>query len=144
MRTAFRALLISTLALLPACGGGSSGSDSSLVIEGTLTENGGAAGHSARHGVGQKIGKVEICGLGECSTTDDAGQWGFAVDAPFAGGPVVLTVIGHGIDSTFSMDVPSSARNVVLDLQHSAGGVIEAHHITIDGETSHQEPTGHR
>lgn len=127
-----------------ACGGGSS--DSGMLIEGTLTEAGGAHHVQAsilRHSVGQKIENVEICALGECSTTDGEGQWGFVAGNQFSGGDVLFSVNGHGIETTTVVNIPSGANEVFLDLQHVEGGHIEAHHITVDGETSHHEDEGH-
>lgn len=143
MKNPLITLLIQSISMLAltACGGGG-GSDSGTVIEGTLTENGGA-GHklsALKHGVGQKIENVMVCALGECSTTDSAGQWGFLAPSDFNGGAVLFTLNGHGISTTATFNVPAGAQNVVLDLQHLEGGVIQVYHITIDGEETHLEP----
>ena len=130
---------------LQACGGGSS--DSGMLIEGTLTEAGGAD-HSRslvlKHGEGQPIENVEICALGECSTTDGQGQWGFVADETFTGGEVLFTIIGHGIDTTTALTISEGVQEVFLDFQHVEGGHVEAAHITIDGETSHHEDEEHQ
>lgn len=126
---------------LSACGGGGS-SDDGMLIEGTLTEAGGAD-HSLslvlRHDEGARIEEVEICALGQCSTTDGAGQWGFVAPESFSGGAVSFTVVGHGIDTTTVVEIPADAGEVFLDLQHVEGGLVEAAHITVDGETTHNE-----
>lgn len=136
--------LFSICALLNACGGGSS--DSGMLIEGTLTEAGGANhAHSLvlKHSVGQRIEGVTVCALGECSTTDSEGQWGFVAEENFTGGDVLFTINGHGIDATTTVSIPEGANEVMLDFQHVEGGHIEAQHITADGETSHHEDEGH-
>jgi hypothetical protein len=132
---------------LTACGGGSSGSSGTL-IEGTLTEAGGAAAAESRslmlrHSSGQRIEDVQICALGECSTTDGEGQWALVTGDVFAGGEVLFTVKGHGIDTTAVVAIPNSAREVFVDFQHVEGGAIEAQHVTVDGETSHHEDDEH-
>lgn len=130
--------------ILNACGGGSS--DSGILFEGTLTEAGGA-GHTnslvLKHSVGQRIENVAVCALGECSTTDSEGQWGFVAGENFTGGDVLFTINGHGIDTTTIVSIPEGAKEVLLDFQHVEGGHIEAQHITIDGETSHHEDEEH-
>jgi len=122
--------------LLSACSGGSS--DSGMVLEGTLVQ--GESPSHARvadprllHGAGQTIGNVEICALGDCSITDDAGQWGFAVDESFNGGRVSFSIVGHGINSEASVDVPEGASNVVITFQNEAGAVA-ATSVVADGE----------
>ena len=129
--------------ILTGCGGGGS-SDSGMLIAGTLTEAGGVT-HSkaARHGAGERIEEVEICALGECSTTDSEGQWGIVAPEEFDGGNVLFSVVGHGIDTTLVVDIPEGASEVSLDLQHLEDGTIEAEHITADGETSHHEAESH-
>ncbi len=132
--------IVATILSFSACGGGSSGSG--VLIEGTLTEAGGAA-HSKslilKHSEGQRIGAVEVCALGECSTTDDEGQWGFVVEDAFVGGEVLFSVKGHGIDSETVVNIPTDASDIFIDFQHVEGGMVEAHHITANGETSHNE-----
>jgi hypothetical protein len=114
------------------CGGASGGG---IVVEGTLTEAGGASHnpttlfrHSSglfRHSSGQRIGNVEICALGECSTTDDEGQWGLVFPEETAGNEVLFTITGHGIDTTMVTILPAGKPNILLALQHVAGGKIE-------------------
>ncbi len=121
-----------------ACGGG--GSSDGTVFQGTLTEQG--TGHSAsamvlRHSAGQRIGEVKVCILGECSITDSEGQWGVNV-ANFPGGDVAIVVEGHGISSSVSTDIPASARDVEVDLDHN-GTEVTISKLVIDGE----DHTGH-
>lgn len=131
MRTVFfKCLAISSLALLfSACGGSGSGDDSRVLLQGTLTENGGAE-HSRtaflRHGAGARIGAVEICGLGECFTTDDDGQWLILLPEEFKGGEVLLTVNGHGIASSVVVSLPGGITEALVELSHVEGGLIEA------------------
>ncbi len=131
---------LSVAFLCAACGGGGSSSDG-VVVQGTLTERG--AGHSAallaeaKHSSGQLIEDVKVCILGECSITDGAGQWGVNV-GEFAGGDVTVVVDGHGIDSSVTTNLPASARDVVIDLDH-AGNVVSIAKLLIDGE----DHTGH-
>lgn len=119
---------------LTACGGSSS--DSGTLIEGTLTEAGGAGHRIAallRHSEGARIEDVVICALGECSVTDGEGQWGFVIPGNFPGGDVLFTIEGHGIDTESTFSIPANASEVVLDLVHVAGGLVTATHMTVDG-----------
>lgn len=138
------ALLV--FASLSACGGGGGSSDSGMLIEGTLTEAGGA-GHDRKliyaHTSGQRIENVEVCALGKCSTSDAQGQWGFVAPDSFNGGDVEFSIDGHGITTTSVVNIPAGASDVFIDFQHVEGGAVEAHHITVDGETSHQEDEEH-
>ena len=120
------------ITLLTACG--SSGSSDGMLIEGTLTEAGGAAHKQFfKHAENQKIEEVTICALGQCSITDTDGQWGFVVSKDFTGGHAEFTVNGHGINTTSSIHIPENAQNVFIELQHVEGGKVEAHKITADG-----------
>jgi len=67
---------------------------------------------------------VQVCALGECSITDDKGQWGFSVDQSFPGGDVAFTIKGHGIDSAAVANIPATARDVFIELVRE-GEVIE-------------------
>jgi hypothetical protein len=124
---------------LTACGGGGSDSDG-VVFQGTLTQQG--AGHSAeasnaKHSSGQRIGDVKVCILGECSITDDMGQWGVNV-SNFTGGDVSVVLDGHGISSSVVANLPSTAKDVEMDLDH-ANNVVTIAKLMIDGE----DHTGH-
>ncbi len=133
--------LITLGLILASCGGGSS-SDSGVIIEGTLTEAGGAAHNTSlnlKHSSGQTIENVEVCALGECSTTDGEGQWGFGIQNKLAGGDIQFTIKGHGIDTQTVVSLPSSANSVFIDFKHVEGGLVNADHVTVDGETSHNE-----
>ncbi len=135
--------ILSFCLIVAACGGSSSGSGP--VIEGTLTEAGGAAHNNAvilKHSSGQKIESVTICALGECSVTDELGQWGFA-GGELPGGDVLFTLNGHGIETTSKVNIPAGANEVFIDFQHVEGGAVKAEHVTVDGETSHNEDNGH-
>lgn len=128
--------LVSTFA---ACGGGS-GSSNGTVVQGTLTERG--TGHSkmaiqAKHSSGQRIGDVKICVLDECSITDDLGQWGVNIDN-FPGGDITVVIDGHGISTSVSTNVPASAKDIEMDLDH-AGNQVTIAKLMIDGE----DHTGH-
>jgi hypothetical protein len=128
-------LLISlTVLSLSACGGSSN--SSGIVFQGELTQ-GDVAAHasvpSAKHGVGEKIGMVEICALGECSTTDDGGNWGFIAPESFTGGPVEFSISGHGIQTLVSLMVPDGARDVFVHFERGAGSMVEVHHLVVDG-----------
>lgn len=139
-------LIVPFVLFLTACGGGGGSSDSGMLIEGTLIEAGGA-GHSngiiLKHSTGQPIENVEVCALGECSLTDDLGQWGFVVSDEFNGGDVLFDINGHGIATETVVEIPSGASEVFLDFKHVEGGEVKADHITVDGETSHHEEEGH-
>lgn len=138
------AFFCSTL-FLGACGGGGS-SNSGMVIEGTLTEAGGAADLGAlnfKHSERERIEEVEVCALGKCSITDGAGQWGFQVGEDFTGGEAEFSFKGHGIDTTSVVAIEPGANDIFLDFQHLPGGHVEAVHITNDGETSHHENEEH-
>jgi len=135
----FPVLLLSLVFSLSACGGGSS--SDGVVFQGTLTKRG--ESHSAeeiaqaKHSSGQRIGEVKICILGECSITDDEGQWGVNVDK-FTGGDVTVLVEGHGINSSVVTNIPDSPRDIMMDLEHSKN-VISIAKLVIDGE----DHTGH-
>lgn len=129
---------VSILLLSSACGGGSSGG--SLVIEGTLIQ-GSAASHgrsinsSVAHTAGQTIESVRICALGQCSTTDANGAWGFATD--FEGGAVNFTLDGHGILAETAVDIPADSQDVFIEFENQGGNHVLAHTVTIDGEEDH-------
>lgn len=129
--------LLSTLAIslvLSACGGGG-GSSSGTVFEGTLTQTG--PGHKShpvtlKHAVGTQIENVKICILGACSITDGKGQWGVHVEN-FVGGEVIVAIDGHGILTTASTSIPSTAKDVVMDLGRD-GNTVTIIKLVIDGE----------
>ena len=124
--------------LLSACGG-SSGSSSEVLIEGTLTENGGAAHKYAalKHGSGEKIEDVTVCALGSCSTTDGEGQWGFVVAEAALGTDVLFTVNGHGIATQAVVSLPAEGEEIFISFDHVEGGVIEVSSMLVDGEELH-------
>lgn len=133
------AVFVSTLM---ACGGG--GSSDGTVFQGTVTEQG--AGHAAmtivpKHSAGQAIGDVKVCVLGECSITDGEGQWGVNV-SNFLGGDVAIVLDGHGISATVSTNIPASAREVQMDLDHKGNDVTIAK-LVIDGEDHTGHPHDH-
>jgi len=123
---------------LLACGGGSS---DGTVVQGTLTERG--EGHSekitiqAKHSAGERIEEVKVCILGECSITDGLGQWGVNIDN-FPGGDIAIDVNGHGIAGSIVTNVPASAKEIEIALDH-AGNEISISKLMIDGE----DHTGH-
>lgn len=116
---------------IAACGGGS-GTDSGVVLQGTLTEAGGADHRSMtfRHTDGEALSEVEVCALGECSMTDEFGEWGFLTSQSNVGGDTVFTVKGHGIDTSSVVTLPLSSLIVTVDLQHVEGGRIVASHVS--------------
>jgi hypothetical protein len=124
------------------CGGGSS--SDGVVFQGTLIERG--TGHSSgaqatlKHSAGEGIGEVKICVLGECSITDDKGQWGVNVGA-FEGGDVSIVAEGHGIKASVSTHVPASATDVEIELDHSKNRLSIAK-MLVDGE-DHTDHSGH-
>jgi hypothetical protein len=127
-------LITLTAVVLTACGG-SSGNDG-IVFQGELTQ-GGVAAHSmslsAKHGAGEKIEMVEICALGECSTTDDGGNWGFVAPEVFTGGAVEFSIKGHGIDTLVSLTVPEGAQDVFVHFERGEGSSVKVHHLVVDG-----------
>lgn len=121
------------VSVFSACGGG--GSSDGTVFQGTVTERG--AGHSAaavapKHSAGERIGEVKVCVLGECSITDEQGQWGVNI-SNFTGGDIAVVLEGHGISASVSANIPASARDIEMDLDHSGSGVTIAK-LLIDGE----------
>ena len=132
---------LSLVTLCVGCNGGS-GSDG-VIFQGTLTERG--AGHSEaqsdymKHSSGERIGEVKVCVLGACSITDDLGQWGVNV-GDFTGGDVAVVLEGHGINGSVSANVPATAQEVEMDLDHS-GNTISIAKLLIDGEdhTAHAD-----
>jgi len=126
-----------SIMLCAACGGGSS---DGTVFQGTVTERG--SGHSAsavilKHSAGERIGDVKVCVLGECSITDGEGQWGVNIQN-FKGGDLAIVLDGHGISASVSTNIPASAREVEVDLDHNDQAVTIAK-LLIDGE----DHTGH-
>lgn len=133
-------LTLVTILIISGCGGGSS--DSGMLIEGTLTQGTGGAHAEAlnfKHDDGERIDGVEVCALGECSPTDDAGQWGFVAGSDFSGGDVLFSFNGHGIDTGTVLHIPEGATDVVIDFRHTADGTVVAEHVTVDGEEHHME-----
>jgi hypothetical protein len=145
-------LSLISLAGLFACNGGSS-SNSGMMFTGSLTQ-GDSVEHSAnlnlRHGAGENIESVQVCALGECSTTDVNGTWGFAVTEDFKGGPVLFSLDGHGISTTAVVDVPELAEEVFVHFQNEATGIV-VHHMSVDGvevelehsDAAHEDDTEH-
>lgn len=116
-------LVLLLLALLSCSGGSAKGG---LVLEGLLIQ-GTSTGHARLlHSEGQFIGNVEICAFGACSITDENGQWGFATETAHEGGPVTLSINGHGIATQTPVELPAGAQYAVVELTHSDGAV-EAH-----------------
>ncbi|MCO6432520.1 MAG: hypothetical protein J5J00_16825 [Deltaproteobacteria bacterium] len=130
MAKVLKTFLAALLLLQTACGGGSSGNGT--LIEGTLTEAGGAAHRVFRHSEGERIDGVRVCAIDQCSTTDDQGQWGFVLDGILPQ-EILLTIEGHGIDASAVIEIPNGASDVFLDLQHVEGGAVEVGHMTVDG-----------
>ncbi|MCC6954992.1 MAG: hypothetical protein IT290_12815 [Deltaproteobacteria bacterium] len=144
MKSIYRPLSLLLLSSLAACGGGSSSdSDDGMLITGTLSQGATAAGHSLmlKHDAGEHIDEVSICALGECSTTDSEGQWGFVASPVFKGGLVEFSVNGHGIATTSVVDVPTDSREVSIAFVHSAG-IVTAESMTADGAEVHIHEDG--
>ena len=123
--------------LLLGCGG-SSNNSSGILIEGQLTQGESAAHDVANglekiHGAGENIESVEICALGECSTTDSAGNWGFIAPESFNGGDVSFSIAGHGIDASAVVSIPQNSQNVFIHFEHGEANEITLHHFTVDG-----------
>jgi hypothetical protein len=130
---------------LSACGGGGSGSDGSIVHGSLIQLSDGA--HSTdslelRHSAGQKIDGVTICLLGECSVTDASGEWGVNVPE-IPAGDILLTLKGHGIDSSKVINVPGGATDVTVELGNSSEG-ISLMALVVDGvdHTEHDHNHG--
>jgi hypothetical protein len=123
---------------LVSCGGGGSSSQG-MLIEGTLIQ-GEQSSHKVlyKHASNEPLENVTICALGECSTTDSKGQWGFVAPETFNGGDILLSVNGHNIAASTIVSLPPNANEVVMELIHSAGA-IKLEHLTIDGVTEHHE-----
>lgn len=128
----FSKLLV--LLFLTACGGSGGDSEDGVVFQGSLVQ--GSATIRLAHDAGEAIEEVQVCALGECSTTDGNGQWGFRVEQ--APTEFELSVIGHGIDSKLTVIIPSTAKDVVIELENHAEG-IHAHSVVADGQGVDQE-----
>lgn len=134
MRSVLLSLLL--VAFCSACGGGGGNSSDGTVLQGTLTERG--MGHATmsnatiKHSAGQRIEDVKVCILSECSITDGQGQWGVNIEN-FPGGDVPITVEGHGINSQTSVSLPTTAKDVEIEIGHNAN-VVTVEKIIIDGE----------
>jgi uncharacterized protein YdgA (DUF945 family) len=80
---------------------------------------------------------VKVCVLDECSITDDLGQWGVNIEN-FPGGDITVVLDGHGISTSVSTNVPASAKDIEMALDH-AGNQVTIAKLMIDGE----DHTGH-
>ena len=155
-----RIIVVGGALVLAGCDGdakiSTSGGGSGAVIQGSLTEGGGTnngsgsgggvvtAGSgvitgrnvvpSVMHSAGEPLEKVQVCVLGQCSTTDGLGQWGMAAPDSFAGGDALFTVNGHGIDSSLVVTLPIGASDIVVTLVHQPGAGVSASRVTADGE----------
>ena len=120
-----------------ACGGSSS---DGVYFNGILNQ-GESVAHSdnvLRHAAGQNIENVEICALGECSTTDSNGAWAFEAPESFNGGEVEFTIKGHGIDTTQIVDVPDESSEIFVHFQRIGQNDVIVHHLIIDGVNQHE------
>lgn len=139
-------LLFLVVFLMQACGGSSS-NNKGVFIEGILTEGGGTD-HQARlnsgikHGAGEFIEEVMICGLGKCSRTDGRGQWGFFVEEENFEHNVMFTVDGHGINTSTIVTFPNETKDAFVHFEHNNGKVI-VHHMDINGERVHSHGDMH-
>lgn len=122
-------ILFSLIFALVACGGGSGGSDNTTVFQGTLVQGPEATARLA-HEAGEKIEGVQICALGTCSTTDGNGQWGFGLETPPSA--IEFSAIGHGINSSWVIEIPATAKDVTIELENHPEGV-HAHSVLADG-----------
>lgn len=143
LRFARLVVLVFGGALVGCSSGG--GDDNELVLQGVLIQGSGAGAHVGlftKHAPGEPIGEVSVCALGECSLTDDRGQWGFSSKNVWAGGALMFTLRGHGLDAQAIVELPAEARDVSLEFER---GVTEVYvtHLTIDGHTQHLEIEGH-
>ena len=127
------------VAFLSGCGGSSS--DSGVSFSGLLTQ-GATEDQTLRHSENENIENVEICALGQCSTTDSAGLWGFVADNSFTGGTILFTIKGHDIDDLISVTIPTGANEVDIHFENRSENKIELHHLIVDG-VSVSEVGGH-
>jgi hypothetical protein len=95
-----------------------------------------------KHSAGQRVGDVKVCVLGECSITDSEGQWGVNV-SNFKGGDVAIVLDGHGISASVLTNIPDSAREVQMDLDHEGKEVTIAK-LVIDGEDHTEHSHDHK
>lgn len=120
-----------SLLFLSACSGGGGGdSDNGVIFQGTLVQGEDETHSRLAHDAGEAIGEVQVCALGECSTTDGNGQWGFRVEQ--APTEFEMSVVGHEIDSKWTVIIPSTAKDVMIELENHADGV-HAHSVIADG-----------
>jgi hypothetical protein len=135
-------LSVIVISISTGCGGGS-GADGT-VVQGTLTERG--IGHkisqivSAKHSAGETLENVKVCVAAACSVTDGAGQWGVNIES-FSGGDLGITVEGHGINAQTTINLPATAKDVVIDLGRN-GSSLAIEKLIIDGE-DHSEHDHH-
>ncbi len=124
-----------SLLFLSACGGSSS-NDKSVIIEGDLNQGASSDHKLFKHSEGEHIGEVEICALGECSTTNTEGEWGFATSEDLNGNEVSFKFTGHGIDTTTIVKIPDAEENVLIKFVHSAN-VVTIAEMLVDGQEDH-------
>jgi hypothetical protein len=147
-------LLLTSLTFTFGCGSSSSSSDT--VFEGTLTQGDEAGERSvASHGANDNIGEVNICALGQCSITDDQGQWGFSIGERFPGGVVTFSFKGHGMSAQTDVQIPEGSRDVYIHFENQ-NDKVAVHHMTVNeerveaeghddegGEHAHEESDDH-
>ncbi|MCB0322372.1 MAG: hypothetical protein KDD69_02330 [Bdellovibrionales bacterium] len=127
--------------LVSGCGGGGGGDGSGILFEGTLTQGSEETHQRLAHGANEPLEEVDVCALGECSRTDIEGRWGFVADDTFTGGPVEFHVVGHGIDSTWVLEVPHGSSSIMLELVNRTDGVhpesLMADGVAVEVEHTH-------
>ncbi len=138
-----KSLFLMTILALAACGGSSS-SDSGILLEGTL-DQGSTETHSKnlnlRHSAGEHLENIEVCALGKCSITDGEGQWGFVTSASTLAGEVLFTFKGHGIDTATAVAINSTGADVSIAFINEGGTVVAKEvMVTADSATEVHEP----
>jgi hypothetical protein len=117
-----------------------------MVLSGLLTQ-GKAADHRSlqlRHGENEGIEEVTVCALEQCSVTDGQGQFGFQLDESFAGGDVLFTLRGHGIDDSLVVKLPAGADEVEVHFENDSNNKVKLHHMTVlDDDSSEDDSHEH-
>ena len=116
---------------------GTASTGSSGTSSGSGSHGGTVSGPSSLSREGTDVQRlledVMICALGSCSTTDGAGQWGFAAPASFAGGEVEFDIVGHGIADQLVVTIPAGAADIDLSLIHEGDAGTVVSQVMADG-----------
>ena len=128
--------LVAGAALFFAVGCGGSSSNDGVLFRGTVAQGEEKKSNILAHEVGDRLPGVQICGLGNCDTTNRSGVWSFAFNGA-RDDSVLFTVKEHGADTSFMLHIPQQAKRVEIEkLLHTEEG-------DHDDDDDHDHDHGH-